>query len=213
MKISKTGPLSNFLGIVIVLTGLVSIAFFAFYFYSLDTKNNSFNQAKPVEDEVLTPGKLISQISKYNNQTVTVRGVIDQETVVCEKRECPAGDSCCGCPQNKNLILTDNQVFPDNKLQRTLNLLGADLQLLCERQINSCQYACQDWVKGAVYDVTGIFHGEKQLGLSVIVNLNLQVQSKVIVKNLNFLDSMGRFFDGLKQTFSQLKTSGSFVNH
>lgn len=205
--------LNNFLAVIIIFTGLVSIAFSLFYFYSLDTRNDFSKQIKPVEAEVLTPTKIISRIEKYNNQTVTVRGVTDQEAVVCEKRECPAGDSCCGCPQTKNLILTDPGIILENKLQSQLTLLGVDLEPLCRRQEKSCQYLCSDWVRGALYDATGIFHGEKQLGLSVVVNLNFQVQNKEMVKNLNFFDSIGRFFEILKQALGQFKTSGSFVNH
>lgn len=211
MKIN--GPLSNLLAMVVFLTGLASIIFFAFYFYSLDAKNTSSNLTKTVEVSVLTPGQLISQTAKYNNQPVTVRGIIDQETVVCEKRECPVDDTCCGCPQNKNLILTEAQIAIENKLQTTLSLLGANSEVLCQRQTGGCQYDCPGWVKGAVYDVTGIFHGEKQLGLSVIVNLNLQVKSKEMVKKLSLFDSLNRFWDGLKQTFGEFKTSGTFVNH
>lgn len=205
--------LNNFLAMVIVLTGLASISFFAFYFYSLDGKNNFLSQAKPFEVEILTPGKLISQAAKYNKQIVTVRGVSDQETVVCEKKECPADDSCCGCPQNKNLVLVNPQITLENKLQSQLPLLNADLEPFCRREINSCRYLCPDWVRGALYDITGIFHGEAQTGLRVIVNLNLQVQNKTIVKDLNFFDSLGRFFEGLKQSLNQFKTSGIFVNY
>lgn len=205
--------LNNFLGAVIVLTGLISISFSLFYFYSLDAKNDFPNQPKPVEAEILTPGQLISQAAKYNNQTVTVRGVTDWEAVICEKRECPAGDACCGCPQTKNLILTDPEIVLENKLQSQLTLLSADLEPLCTRQDNSCQYFCPDWVRGALYEIKGVFHGESQAGLRVTVNLNLQVQNKEMVKNLNFFDSLVRFFEGLKQSFSQFKTSGSFVNH
>ena len=204
--------LGNFLSIMVLLVGLVIIAFFAFYFYNLNAKNNFLNQPKPVEAEILTPAKLISESVKYHNQIITVRGVTDQEAVVCEKKECPAEDTCCGCPESKNLILLEPQMTLENKLQSRLPLLDAKLEPLCRRGINSCQYVCSDWVRGALYDVTGIFHGEKQLGLSVVVNLNLQAQSKEIVKNLNFFDSMANFFEGLKQAVTQFNTSGTFVN-
>lgn len=149
---------------------------------------------------ILVPSQILGNRAKYNKQRIAVRGRVDAELVICERKECPAGDSCCGCPPTRNLKLVDAETSSISSGQKILEILDAEGQPFCRRPTSSCDYDCRDWILGGVYDVEGTFLTD-----------TLQVEDKTLVKRANFLDSLKNAFLGLQKTIKKFKTSGSYI--
>jgi hypothetical protein len=163
-------------------------------------------------EEGLTPSQILANKSKYSQQKIAIRGRVVPEPVVCERKECPLDDSCCGCPSERNLAVNNpGQVLSSQ--EGSLRLVEAQTgKAFCTRQAKSCDYLCGDWVKGAVYDVNGEFFAESPPpGWKLSLNYYFQVESKELVKRVGLGESFGNFVNEIKEKFKSFKTSGYYV--
>jgi len=58
-------------------------------------------------EERLIPSQILKNKSQYHEQKIWLRGQVNLSPIVCEKKECPAEDNCCGCPNERDLYLYD----------------------------------------------------------------------------------------------------------
>jgi hypothetical protein len=181
-----------------------------------------FNKTNPIikilpEEEVkaevrLTPSQILANKAKYNLQEIVIRGRVKPEPVVCERKECPANDACCGCPTERDLILTDTGKVLTSE-EGTLKLVDTKLgKSFCSRRSYTCDYDCGDWVKGAIYDVSGKFFADSPPpGWQMSLNYYFQVESKELVKKVSFKETFGNFINEMKNKIASFKTSGQYV--
>lgn len=212
---SRKQRLEFILSVIVLLVALASLISLVFYVNLTNAKYTS-NLPKPTQltepqESILTPTKVIASKSTYHKETITIRGIVKPEAVVCQRQECPGNDSCCSCPLDRNIIIEDLSFNISDTIKEQLKLLGADLQPLCQRRPLTCQYNCSDWVKGAIYDVTGIFFAEPQQGLKVSLNTYLQVENKQLVKNPSVVDSLKNTIDSVQKMIQYFQSSGSYV--
>lgn len=178
-----------------------------------------FNKTNPVikisiekvkKEERLIPSQVLSNKAKYDQQEVVIRGRASPEPVVCERKECPTNDSCCGCPVERDLILADAGKVLTSQ-EGAMRLIEAG-KSLCQRRPYSCDYNCGDWVKGAIYDVSGKFFAESPPpGWKLSLNYYFQVESKNLVKKVSFKETFGNFISEMKNKIASFKTSGQYV--
>lgn len=204
--------LAIFLGFVVPISILViGIAIFKVTDINLKRPAEKASQ-ETIAEEVVTPSTLLNNRAKYSRQRVVIRGRTTREPAVCERKECPADDSCCGCPQERNLILNDSNVVVTSKSGGRLRLLDEQKQPLCQRQVGSCEYNCGEWKIGAIYDVTGDFFGEAPPpGWKMSLEYYFLVENKSLVRTVGILDTIGNLFNEIKAQFQKLKTTGSYV--
>ena len=165
-----------------------------------------------VPEGTLIPSQVLNNKAKYNRQGIVVRGKVFTEPVVCEKKECPASDSCCGCPTERGLSFFDPTAVLTQQAQGKLELLGVNKSRFCQRQPGNCDYHCQDWTLGAVYDVAGVFFSEAPPpGWKLSLDYYFQVESKNLVGTTPFTESATNLFNEIKDTIKNFRTSGSYV--
>lgn len=163
-------------------------------------------------EEKLVPSLILNNKSKYNQQEIVIRGKVIPAPVVCERKTCPPDDLCCGCPTERNLIIVDEGrgLTPETKGQ--LRLLDPTGMPFCQRHVTDCDYDCQDWVKGAVYDVSGTFYAEPPpWAWKLALEYYFQVSSKNRVRTIGLGESLGNILEDVKEMFKQLTTSGYYV--
>jgi len=173
----------------------------------------TLNEEGANKEERLAPSQILESKSKYHQQEILLRGRVDFSPIVCEKKECPVEDSCCGCPLERDLYLYDAGSILKNSGEEKLEIKDIFTgQALCQRKIDSCDYDCGDWVKGAVYDVYGRFFAEAPpSGWQMSLNYYFQAESKELVKKVNFSETFGNFINEMKNKWGSFKTSGQYV--
>ncbi len=160
----------------------------------------------------LIPSQILQNKAQYNQQRISVRGKVAGEPVVCEKKQCPANDSCCGCPAEKSLSLADPAAVLTQKALGRFELLSASKGHLCQRQPGACTYDCQDWQEGTVYDITGVFYSDSPPpGWKLSLDYYFLPESKNLVSAGNLTQSATNLFDEIKQAIQSFRTSGSYV--
>lgn len=181
-----------------------------------------FNKTNPImiikteevtkNEEKLSPSQILANKSKYSQQEIVIRGRVNQEPVVCERKECPTNDICCGCPAGRDLILTDSGKILTSE-EGTLRLVeNVTEKPLCQRIISSCEYHCSDWIRGAIYDVSGKFFADSPPpGWQMSLNYYFQINGKELVKRISFMESLRSFGGEIKNKITSFKTSGQFV--
>lgn len=186
---------------------LLLFAFLIGYVIWFNLTNDKYVQLSRQNEETplagaLIPSQVLAGQAEYNRQKITLRGRVSTELVVCERKECPADDVCCGCPSKRSLRIDDPEasLISGTGGQKILTILDAEGQSFCLRSTISCDYDCQDWLLGGVYDVRGTFLTD-----------SFRVESKALVKKPNPLDSLGNFLLDIKKKIGGLRTSGSYI--
>jgi len=162
--------------------------------------------------EGLIPSQILNNKPKYNQQRITIRGRVSPEPVVCERKDCPTNDSCCGCPSERNLIIYDSGAVLTSKTGGRLRLSDAEGKPFCHRRQSSCEYHCGDWIKGAIYDVSGMFFAEPPpAGWKLSLEYYFQVESKNLIKRVSLGESIGNILKEIREMVERIKTSGYYI--
>lgn len=171
----------------------------------------------PEEKRVEIEGKLIpSQIllnkSKYHLKTITIRGKVGLAPVVCQQKDCPRDDPCCGCPSERNLVIDDPGRVLTREAKGQLRLLDSNGQPFCHRRQSSCEYDCLDWSKGTVYDVGGeFFASQPPPGWKLSLEYYFLVEDKVVVKRVTPGESAVNMLNEVKRKVQEFFGSGYYV--
>lgn len=211
-KLLKKGK-SNFLFFLTVLIGFIvplTLVILGIIIFNKTNPVIKISVEKVKNEERLTPSQVLANKAKYDRQEVIIRGRINQEPTVCERKECPTNDICCGCPPERDLILADAGKVLTSQ-EGAMRLIEAG-KSLCQRRPYSCDYDCGDWVKGAIYDVSGKFFADSPPpGWQMSLNYYFQIEGKELVKKVSFKETFGNFISEMKNKIASFKTSGQFV--
>lgn len=163
-------------------------------------------------EEWLTPNQILNNKRKYHQQKIVIRGKVVLAPVVCQRIECPANDPCCGCPSERNLIIVDEGAALTSETGGQLRLLNSAGEPFCQRHPLSCDYDCQDWSVGAIYDVGGVFFSEPPpWGWKLTLEYYFLVENKNQVRRVGFGESLRNIFQDIKAMLKQLTTSSYYV--
>lgn len=188
-----------------------------FFFYKAGIRKTQFYESETKEkfalpEGILLPSQIFADKMKYNKQNIVMRGRVLLEPAVCEKKACPKEDSCCGCPYERNLFITDAGTLLTSKTAGHIRLIEPNGRPFCQRKPASCEYSCQDWEEGAIYNVFGAFFAESPPpGWKLSLEYYLTVTDKELVKRVLVGESISNFFNEITEMFKKLKTSGSYV--
>ncbi len=114
----------------------------------------------------LNPSDILTDVLYYSDKEVNIHGIVVYGEGSCEKRSCPDYDSCCGCSSNRDLILKDTTSNLFNQ-SGEIKIFDPGKQSICQRKQDSCDYDCNDWVPGGLYEITGTLVVVRPLGLTV----------------------------------------------
>jgi len=160
----------------------------------------------------LSPSEVLNKKSAYSGKKITVRGKVVEIPVVCQKKECPPDDTCCGCPEERGVALLDEKSVLISKTGERLELLSPEGESFCRREKGSCQYNCGDWRKGAIYEVYGEFKAEPPPpGWQKSLDFYFRVEEKRLVKNLSLGSKINFLIQDIKDLIKSLKKSGEYV--
>lgn len=181
---------------------------------TIQTPSSAPRSPEEVPFSALTPSEVLNKKSLYSGKEITIRGKVIGAPVVCERKECPVDDSCCGCPWEKNLVIVDEGSILSPKTKERLKLLGMEGKSLCHRLKGGCRYECGDWKEGGIYGVYGEFWAEAQPpGWSKYLDFYFKVEDKKFVKSFGFGSKIALMFQEIKNTIKNLKSSGSYILH
>jgi hypothetical protein len=183
------------------------------YEKTLDQEEKIALDAKGKGAGFLFVSELSAARTKYNNQPIELRAKVSTAPIVCQKKECE-GDSCCGCPDTRDLIASDfRATISSSGPVDLLKLYGADNQPICIRKTNSCNYDCQGWENGSIYDMSGTFVYEPgPQGWNRPQALYVKVSNKSLIRFLGMQESFGRIFEKIGSIFDGFKgDSGTYV--
>ena len=162
--------------------------------------------------EMLTPGLILNNKNKYSGQRLVVRGRAAQNPAVCQYQDCPKEDSCCGCPVQRDLVISDPGIALKGKSKQSLKLVTIANEPLCERRPGSCAYDCPGFKEGAIYDVAGEFVADPPPpGWNLSLDFYFKVNNQELVGKISFMDSVKNLFQAVSRTIGKPKTSGQYV--
>ncbi len=211
-KIDKKSPL-RLLAIILVFVLPVALVIVSiFIFRTTKQEKEKVFEEKIETEERLIPSQILNNKSKYNQQRIIVRGRVSTESAVCEKKECPMDDPCCGCPLEIDLIIADAGTILSPKTGGRLRLSNIEGNPFCQRSQLSCEYHCGDWIEGVIYDVGGKFFAEAPPpGWKLSLNYYFQVEDKDLIRERGFGEFIGDVLREIKELVQKFKTSGYYV--
>lgn len=173
----------------------------------------SLKEEKAETEERLIPSQILKSKAKYHQQKFWLRGRVGLSPVVCEKKECPVGDNCCGCPLERDLYLYDAGNILKSSGEEKLRMRDVFTgESLCQRRQGSCEYDCGDWNKGAIYDVYGNFFAEAPpSGWQKSLNYYFEVENKNLVRKINFSENFSNFIEEIREKIQSWRTSGQYI--
>jgi len=167
-----------------------------------------------VIEGALKPSQLLADRNKYKDQKLVLAGRVDQSPVTCERKDCPELDPCCGCPEERDLVMADAEKPLLKEPIWKLRLLDQDGRAFCQRKSGSCDYECPGWQIGDIYEVGGTFFAEPPpagTGWRLYSDFYFQVESQSLVKKVSLLDLPGRLVRSAQELIKGLKTTGYYV--
>lgn len=197
-----------------VIIPLLALAFSVFIIYEVRSNlpKRLTLEEEIIPEDILAPSQVLNNKFEYTEKTIVVHGRVQKEQAVCQKKECPSDDPCCGCPEEINLYLYDAESSISQQSKSVFKLLDDNLAKPCKREPLKCEYSCGDWENGAIYNITGKFSAEKPPpGLNISFDHYFTVYDKAFAKKPNFGERFQNTIDDLKKLIEGTKTSGSFV--
>ena len=168
--------------------------------------------SEEVVSPALSPSEVLNRKSSYSGKKITVRGRVVEIPVVCQRKECPPDDTCCGCPEERSIALIDEGNVLTLKSRERLELLGPEGEGFCRREKGSCQYNCGDWRKGAIYEVFGEFKAESPPpGWQKSLDFYFRVEEKRLVKSLSLGSKINLLIQNIKDLIKNFRKSGEYV--
>lgn len=164
-----------------------------------------------VSVEALRPSDVLNNMSAYRDQRITLAGRTQLATVACTRQDCPKEDTCCGCPEERNLLLADydKELMQDSAWQ--MRLFSKDEEPFCRREPGSCDYQCRGWTIGDIYEVEGSFFADPPppgSGWRLYEDFYLVVSDFRMVEESSRWDIPGRFGRGLRELWEGLRKAG-----
>ena len=166
--------------------------------------------------EYVSPSEILGDKAQYQDKFIIIQGRVTEEDLVCERKECPPDDPCCGCKHERDLVVSDSGTTVVSQSSGVLRLLGADKESFCQRVSNACHYDCGDWQSGEVYELRGTFRTTPPppgSGLRIYSDSYFEVQEKRLVRTLGIIDQVKSLLIDLKNIIQSTRTSGYYILH
>jgi hypothetical protein len=166
--------------------------------------------------EFVSPSEILEDEGQYTNKSLIIQGRVTEEDLVCERKECPVDDPCCGCEGERDLVINDTGTTVVSQSSGNLRLLGTNKESFCQRISKSCDYHCGDWQPDQIYELRGIFRATpppRGSGLRVYTDVYFEVQEKRLVKTLGIVDRLESLFIDLKNLIQGTRTKGYYILH
>lgn len=197
---------------LVILIGLIVILNLSSREYLKKLQLQKTTDLPPASPEIVLPSELLEQKSFYSGKKITLRGRVFQDSVVCIRKECPEEDSCCGCPEERNILVVDPNSVLNQQIKEKLTLLDFQGKSLCQREKGSCRYNCGDWINGGIYDIYGEFWAEAPPpGWNKSLEFYFKVKEKNLLKTTSFEDKIKSLFNDIKDLIQKQKTSGYYI--
>lgn len=161
-----------------------------------------------IPEGCLIPSQVLEDKAAYKNTRMTLAGRVEMTAVTCRRQECPTDDECCGCPQERDLILKD---FDKELLKDTawrMKLLDQDKNSFCRREAGSCDYVCDGWTEGDIYLVEGTFFADPPppgSGWRIYEDVHFEVNRFSLLRKGSGWDWPGRVVNALQELVGSLK--------
>lgn len=157
--------------------------------------------------------EVLANKAKYANQYLVIRGKVQPEPVVCERKICPKNDPCCGCKEKKNLIMSDAEASFLADEPGRLPIFNPGKEPFCTRSYGSCDYDCQDWKLGGLYEMKGTFFAEAPIAGSGVSlwEFYFEVENKAQVTEAKAISLPEKFIGNLKELVKKLRTLGYYI--
>ncbi|HUV43084.1 MAG TPA: hypothetical protein VMY36_04270 [Patescibacteria group bacterium] len=174
-----------------------------------------------VEEEELSavyvsPSEISRDKAQYQDKFIVIQGRVTEGDMVCERKECPSDDPCCGCEHKRDLVVSNSGTTVISQSSGNLRLLGPSKESFCQRISNACRYDCGDWQPGEVYELRGTFRTTPPppgSGLRIYSDSYFEVQEKRLVRTLGIVDQVKSLFLDLKNIIQSTRTSGYYILH
>ena len=166
----------------------------------------------PIDENTLKPSQLLSDKRNYANQDLILRGRVVKEPAVCQKKKCPEADSCCGCPEKRDLLIYDEGTSLSGSTDGRLQLLTLESDSFCRREMGSCDYQCEDWLEGGIYQIEGTFFYKKPPpGWAASWEYHFMVKEKKLLGKVDLKKNVANFWQELMDKLKSFSTSGGYV--
>lgn len=194
----------SFLSIVSLVIALFSLVIVVILSAFFTIKSREYlNRLKTIPSsypkEVVKPSDVLAQKGSFSKKMIVVRGKVITTPIVCERKECPPEDPCCGCPSKRDLVMIDADKLIEVRTGESLRLTDQNGESLCYRE-EKCQYNCGDWKIRGIYDIYGEFLAEAPPpGWRKYLDFYFRVESKKIVEGeIAFLERINRLIKETK---------------
>jgi hypothetical protein len=98
------------LSLIITFTSLIVIIWTAVRFNITSRQIlKNLKTSQEISPKGISPSEVLNKKSSYSGKKIILRGRVAEAPVVCQKKECPPDDACCGCPEERNLVLLDEK--------------------------------------------------------------------------------------------------------
>ncbi len=164
--------------------------------------------------EYVSPSKVLNNKLKYKDQFLIVRGQVVAESAVCQRRDCPKEDPCCGCDNERDLVIADSGTSVVAQSPGRLRLLTPSKGSFCYRKENSCDYDCAGWKSGGLYKVKGIFKATpppQGSGWKLYFDYYFEVHEKELVRSLGIFEKAKALFNDFGKLIQAGKKSTYYI--
>ena len=194
-----------------VIVPLVVVAGSAYFLLDLSTTTDGGTMVADGGEEV-SPAVVLANKMSYNDKYLELRGIVTEEATVCERKECPQEDRCCGCPDNKDLFLSNADSGWQSSTAGRMTLLDKGGSHLCSRLVNSCQYGCNSWEPGAIYRVSGKFYATPPPpGWMMSLEYYFMVDGKTMLSQVSWTDTLSNTINYWWGSLRDSLSSGSYI--
>lgn len=197
--------------LVVVVVPLILIFLQLYYFSQISPAVRMPGFEDSETGEFLKPSELLENKGLYKDTRLVILGKVGMAPIVCDRRECLPEDSCCGCPTERDLVLTDADKIIFKESVWRLKLAGLESKPFCQRITGSCDYECPGWEMGGVYQVGGQFYAEAPpMGSAwrLYTDAFFEVENYFLVKSTGWWDLPGTIAAGVAELIGGLKSAG-----
>jgi len=179
----------------------------------------TWQRPEGVEEEVIAhvvPSQILEDKMKYKDQFILARGQVVMDDAICERVTCPKEDPCCGCKDERELLMIDAGMSLLKGLPGKLPLMTPGAGSLCQRKTNSCDYQCPDWQPGGIYEIRGTFRANpppRGSALNIFFGYYLEVEEKKLVGSVGMVERVRALITDLRNLVASYQTSGYYILH
>lgn len=154
---------------------------------------------------LLKPSEILSQKAAYRGQKVALIGKVNLAPIVCETKDCPEEDPCCGCDLNRDLAVYDTGVSFTQPTGEILKIKPSSDGFYCQRIQGTCDYECPDWALGGVYEALGtlVYKPIRGVAWKISEELFFIVSEKELKGEEKTSEKFFSVFEGLKDFYEK----------